>query len=71
MEHTWEKFLTAGEQEEFGTFAGRTARFYNMLYDHIMKGKELEVKIPEVRKQIAIIEECHKQNPLDKFVDTD
>ena len=34
-----------------------------MLYNHVVKGEELEVTPEQVRQQIAVIEECHNQNP--------
>ena len=38
------------------------------IYDAITKGTPIAVKLSQIRRQIAIIEECHKQNPLPKFV---
>ncbi len=40
-----------------------TADFYDMIYDVLCKGKKLEVTPEQVRRQIAVIEKCHKQNP--------
>lgn len=40
--------------------------FYNNIYDVLVNGAELVVKPEQVRRQIAIIEECHRQNPLTK-----
>ena len=37
---------------------------YNALYKSITDGGQLASTLPEVRRQIAIIEECHNQNPL-------
>jgi len=39
------------------------AVFYKMLYNAITKGTRLKVKPEEIRRQIAVIEECHRQNP--------
>ena len=44
-------------------FAYTSNRFYNALYDSLTKGAPLLVPVEHVRRQIAIIEECHKQNP--------
>lgn len=41
-------------------------RFYNNLADALNHGKPLTVSLREVRRQIAVIEECHRQNPLPK-----
>jgi len=39
------------------------ARYYEMLYRTLTQGAPLEVTLQHVRQQIAIIEECHRQNP--------
>ena len=54
--------------EKFGTFEDRTANYYIMLYKHMVAGGEMIVKLSEVKKQIAIIEECHNQTKLEKFI---
>ncbi|MCU6793029.1 Gfo/Idh/MocA family oxidoreductase [Paenibacillus sp. WQ 127069] len=36
--------------------------FYGMLYETIVHGKALEVTPQQVRQQIAVMEECHRQN---------
>ena len=41
--------------------AGTT--FYKMLYKHIVKNEPLEITPEQVRQQIVVIEECHRQNP--------
>lgn len=56
------------ESEEFGTFADMTGDYYKMLHKHITEGGELVVKPEQVKKQIRVIEECHRQNPLERFV---
>ena len=43
-------------------------RYYLNIYEALTGGGELEVKLSQVRRQIAIIEECHNQNPLPKTV---
>ncbi len=42
---------------------------YEGLYDAIVNGAELAVTLPEVRRQIAVLEEAHRQNPLPLKVD--
>lgn len=37
--------------------------YYRMLYKHIVQGEPLGVTPQQVRQQIAVIEECHRQNP--------
>ena len=43
-------------------------KYYCNIYDAITTGAPIVVQIEQVRRQIAIIEECHKQNPLKKTV---
>lgn len=38
--------------------------FYINLYCHLTAGAPLEVTLEQVRRQVRIIEECHRQNPL-------
>ena len=42
-------------------------RFYNMLYKTMTEGEKLEITPEQVRQQIAVIEECHRQNPLSRL----
>lgn len=37
---------------------------YDSLYQAISEGAELFVTLPQVRRQIAVLEEAHRQNPL-------
>ena len=41
--------------------------FYSNLYDALTKGAALVIAPEQVRQQIAVIEECHRQNPLSKL----
>ena len=41
--------------------------FYTMLYNHIVNGGPLEITPQQVRQQIAVIEECHRQNPMSRL----
>ncbi|HBC89514.1 MAG TPA: gfo/Idh/MocA family oxidoreductase [Lentisphaeria bacterium] len=50
--------------EEANLFDNMATRFYNRLYDTIVNGAPLAVTQQEVRRQIAVIEECHRQNPM-------
>ena len=38
-------------------------RFYRMWYKHMTEGAPLEITPEQVRQQIAVIEEAHRQNP--------
>ncbi len=57
------------KSEEYGTFADMTGSFYKMLHKHITEGGELVVTPEQVKKQIRVIEECHRQNQLDRFAE--
>jgi len=46
---------------------GPTVLFYEMLYNHIADGAPLEVTPQQVRQQIAVMEECHRQNPMSRI----
>ncbi|HHY23752.1 MAG TPA: Gfo/Idh/MocA family oxidoreductase [Clostridiaceae bacterium] len=48
----------------FNTMAGS---FYDMLYRTLTEGAELEITPQEVKQQIAVIEEAHRQNPLSRM----
>jgi len=51
-------------EEEKNNFMVMSARFYDMLYKTLTEGKVLEITPQQVRQQIAVIEECHRQNKL-------
>ena len=50
-------------------FGSMSARFYNNLYDAITTGAALTVTPEQVLQQIAVIDECHRQNPLPRKFD--
>ena len=37
---------------------------YNELYAALVHGAEPAVKLEQVRRQVGVLEECHRQNPL-------
>ncbi len=51
-------------EEEKNYFTSMSRAFYNMLYKVLTEGAPLEITPEQVRQQIAVIEECHRQNPL-------
>lgn len=53
--------------EEGAAFQSRVEKFYMNLYSAITKGTPMEVPLHQVKRQIAVIEECHRQNPLSKL----
>ncbi len=48
-------------------FHSRVEKFYLNLHDAILDGAALEVPLHQVRRQITVIEECHRQNPLPRL----
>lgn len=52
-----------------GAFDDAVLAYYNMIYDHLTEGIPMEITPDQVKQQIAVIEECHKQNPLSEIVE--
>jgi len=53
-------------EEQKNLFSTISSGFYNMLYNTFTTGAPLEITPEQVRQQIAVIEECHRQNPLSR-----
>ena len=53
----------AGYSAATAAVSALTAAFYDMLYRTLTEGAPLEITPEQVRRQIAVIEECHRQNP--------
>ena len=47
-------------------FLVMSEKIYRNIYDHLTKKTPLIVTPRQVRQQIAVIEECHRQNPLSR-----
>ena len=45
------------------TQGGMTGSYYSMLYKALTRGAKLEITVEQVRRQIAVIQEAHRQNP--------
>lgn len=68
----WVEKSWALDQAAAGRAVGYTLRsyrsgvqwLYDGLHDAIVRGRPLAVTLPEVRRQIAVLEEAHRQNPL-------
>ena len=43
--------------------------YYKDIYEGFVNGSPIEVKLEQVKRQVRIIEECHRQNPAEKFVE--
>ena len=46
------------------SFSSGPARIYSNVHDVLLGKGKLEITLPQVRKQIAVIAECHRQNKL-------
>jgi len=62
-EHFWEEPETKG-----GYFQSNTVDFYKMIHGVLKEGKELDITPAQIRVQIAVMAEAHRQNPLPKKV---
>ena len=62
-EMTWE---CANANSNATGFSEIVHLFYSDFYKVVTEGKEPEIKLQQVRRQIYIMEEAHKQNPLPK-----
>ncbi len=58
IEESWRDDATMSE------FHRMTKGVYDNVYDVLVNGAEPVVKLQQVRRQIAVLEECHRQNPL-------
>lgn len=55
------------QDDNTDTFTGAVERLYTNLYEHLLSGVPLVVTPQQVRQQIAVIEEAHRQNPLSRL----
>ncbi len=60
----WKEESWSLPEEEANLFDVIGKRYYRDLYKGFAEGGEMEVSIGQVRRQVAVIEECHRQNPL-------
>lgn len=59
----WKEDSWESTEEEL-SFDYRVVEFYKNLHSAIISGKSPVVTVSDVRRQIKVIEECHRQNPL-------
>ena len=62
----WHQGSWDASKEEQDLFGYMGNRFYLNLYKALRSGSPLMVTPEQVRQQIAVIEECHRQCPLSK-----
>jgi predicted dehydrogenase len=60
-EKSWE------HEDTTDTFTGAVRRLYTNLYEHLLNGTPLLITPQQVRQQIAVAEEAHRQNPLSRI----
>lgn len=53
--------------ENENAFVGAVYDYYTNIYEHLTDGKPLIIKPEQVRQQLAVIRECHEQNPLSRM----
>jgi predicted dehydrogenase len=54
-------------EDQKDTFQIMSKSYYNMIYSALTEGTPLEITPMQVRQQIAVMEECHRQNPLSRL----
>ncbi len=60
---TWHKRTWKAPKSKQDLFNAISHGFYSMLYKTLTRGVPLEITPMQVRQQIAVIEECQRQNP--------
>jgi predicted dehydrogenase len=63
VEESWEL------PKDVDSFQYNSRAFYNNVHDALTGSADLIVKLAEVRRQIAVLEECHRQNKLPKLAE--
>ena len=64
---TWHEESWDLPEEQKDWFGYMSRMFYTHLYESIVNGAPLVIPPEQVRRQIAVIEECHRQNPLSRM----
>jgi hypothetical protein len=64
--HLARKILGCRGREQ-GPLPTIATTFYRRLYQSLAEGAPLAITPQQVRRQIAVIEECHRQNPLSRL----
>lgn len=47
-----------------GAFDAAVEAYYQMVYEHLLQGAPLMITLDQVRQQVAVYEEAHRQNPM-------
>jgi scyllo-inositol 2-dehydrogenase (NADP+) len=64
---TWHEESWDLSKDSSDWFQNMCHAYYTYLYETLVNGAPLMIKPEEVRQQIAVIEECHRQNPLSRL----
>jgi predicted dehydrogenase len=64
---TWHEEKWDVPAEDADLFKAICSRYYRHIHDVLVDGETLQVTPAQVRRQIAVIEEAHRQNPLPKM----
>ncbi|NUQ01968.1 MAG: Gfo/Idh/MocA family oxidoreductase [Armatimonadetes bacterium] len=64
---TWHEESWEVPKEKTDLFATISGGYYTDLYKSLTEGAPLRITPEQVRQQIAVIEECHRQNPLSRL----
>ena len=64
---TWHEFNWDISNVVDNVFSSATRRLYDDVYAHLTEGAPLRVTLRQVRQQIAVIEEAHRQNPMSRL----
>ena len=64
---TWHEQAWDLSVEQKDLFRTITTAFYRRLHESLVQGLPLDITPQQVRRQIAVIEECHRQNPLSRL----
>ena len=64
---TWHEDSWSAAADE-NAFVSAVRTYYTTIYEHLTEGKPLTVTIPQVRRQIAVMAEAHRQNPMPQMV---
>ena len=57
-------------EDKGGLYQNNTVAFYKMLYGALKEGKPLDITPAQIRQQIAVMAEAHRQNPLPVKINT-
>ena len=67
-ELVWHEKVWEAPQDRGGFFQSNTIDLYKMIYGVLKEGKPLDITPAQIRQQIAVMVEAHKQNPMPKKV---